>query len=160
MLEVFKLILTKIHVGLETLYFSKNKNFFARYYRRAGTVSKKPSALCLPTSCQPDPAIYRRTRRTPADTQYQQQEVSKPTATEQTDINKMDSRGDVNATTTDLDHMLARYEKIFSEIPNTSRKSEATATALKNVGMLKPRVSRIFVLAEVELIGINTTTDF
>lgn len=114
-----------------------------RYYRRPGNLSKKPSALCLPVACQPDPAIYRRVRRSPVESQYHPQETAKQTTNEQTDVNRVDDRGDVNTTATDLDHMLARYEKIFSEIPSTSRKNEAGATAIKNVGGLKPRVSRI-----------------
>lgn len=53
----------------------------------------------------------------------------------------MDSRGDVHPNGTDLDHMLARYEKIFSDMPTTSKRNEAVATPIKNVGGLKPRVS-------------------
>lgn len=73
-----------------------------RYYKCPG-LCKRPSTLCLPVTCQPDPA-YPRVRKEP---HYEY--VSKNTL-KRTDTRVIDSEGDVNSRLNDLENLLTKFD--------------------------------------------------
>ncbi|XP_017771263.1 PREDICTED: uncharacterized protein LOC108558759 [Nicrophorus vespilloides] len=120
-----------------------------RYVRRPiAAVYKRPSALCLPLACQPDPASYRRYKHTVYTHQPQQQpqlqqlEAQKivrrhslPTSVSTTTAphppsqsppftakaaKKSESKKSIDMTKSRLDAILERYEKIFGKNNNNN----------------------------------------
>ncbi|XP_068897733.1 uncharacterized protein [Tenebrio molitor] len=91
-----------------------------RYYRCAPTqLCKRPSTLCLPVTCQPDPAMFHRPRKAPTEIHhYRGQEaayaindyVMRTTAVKRTDTRPVDSEGDVNSRLNDLENLLTKFE--------------------------------------------------
>ncbi|KAH0809911.1 hypothetical protein GEV33_012879 [Tenebrio molitor] len=90
------------------------------YYRCAPTqLCKRPSTLCLPVTCQPDPAMFHRPRKAPTEIHhYRGQEaayaindyVMRTTAVKRTDTRPVDSEGDVNSRLNDLENLLTKFE--------------------------------------------------
>ncbi|GJQ83862.1 hypothetical protein Trydic_g6740 [Trypoxylus dichotomus] len=103
-----------------------------RFYRRPGstTLYKRPSTLCLPVACQPDPAVYKRSKRSSNDQIYTPEYVYQAApiakvayASEKTKNAShkilQDPSGsdynDLNVTKSKLDAALQRYEQIFEK---------------------------------------------
>ncbi|KAF5285940.1 hypothetical protein FQR65_LT13033 [Abscondita terminalis] len=90
-----------------------------RYYRRTMTnATKKPSALCLPVTCQPDPAGYRRNRKHPEERAYSSHPVPKELSRShsvpmQFPLLNDQEQKDMHMTQSDVDAVLARYDTIF-----------------------------------------------
>ncbi|XP_063918854.1 uncharacterized protein LOC135134161 [Zophobas morio] len=90
-----------------------------RYYRcPPAQLCKRPSTLCLPVTCQPDPAVAHRPRKASTEIQhYRGQEASyaindyvmRTTAVKRTDTRPVDSEGDVNTKLNDLENFLTKF---------------------------------------------------
>lgn len=89
-------------------------------------VYKKPSTLCLPLTCQPDPAIYRRNRKNQEEALayqpqiYPQQTLERrhsvpiqPLQAGEPNRQGSDPQNAIHVTQSDMDAVLAHYETIF-----------------------------------------------
>lgn len=95
---------------------SKTARFF-RYYRKTIPFSayKKPSTLCLPMACEPDPASYPRSKK-PAELDHIPSKHVEKTSSCQNSKPRMDyAAGELQITNSSLDAVLTRYEKMFGE---------------------------------------------
>ncbi|KAK9746865.1 hypothetical protein QE152_g5784 [Popillia japonica] len=126
-----------------------------RFYRRPGstTLYKRPSALCLPVACQPDPAVYKRSKRPSNDQIYQPEYVYQPPPATKVAYPTERIRSsqykpaqeatpggeytDLNVTKSKLDAALQRYEQIFEKSGTDGDQRYPDA---KIAQMLKPKV--------------------
>ncbi|XP_044263649.1 uncharacterized protein LOC123010645 [Tribolium madens] len=122
-----------------------------RYYRGVGSqVCKRPSALCLPVTCQPDPAAFHRPRKaapTPTEIQhYRGQEaayaindyVMRTTAVKRTDTRPVDSEGDVNSRLNDLENFLTKFDDEAEDEGETEQVEISGVSEISKI--LKPKV--------------------
>ncbi|KAK4875579.1 hypothetical protein RN001_012001 [Aquatica leii] len=123
-----------------------------RYYRRTMTnVIKKPSALCLPVSCQPDPASYRRNKRHPEEScyspQFSKQPIPKELSRRHSVPMQMPSTDDqeqreIHMTQSDVDAVLARYDTIFEGqgLESPSEKCESVSSKTSSKAKMLPKI--------------------
>lgn len=71
---------------------------------------RKPSTLCLPVNCQPDPAVVKKSKP-------QCPPVEKHKLPRQIDVVELkpNSAGDIEAVPSDLDKMLNNYERLLTD---------------------------------------------
>lgn len=128
-----------------TLLFTLYLFLLHRFFRRSQTTSlRKPSTLCLPVNCQPDPAMIKK----PKSSQNHITEKQKLTKPAETIEFKPDSGGDVEGFS-DLDTMLNKYEEMFEMFAEERSVKNRTKPECKPVKsnipvpspkILKPRV--------------------
>lgn len=102
---------------------------------------RKPSTLCLPVNCQPDPAIVKKSKP-------QYAPVEKHKLPRQIDVVELkpNSAGDIEAVPSDLDNMLNNYERMLTDgkLTKQIQKMECeqikSSTAVASPKVLKPRV--------------------
>ncbi|KAI4462144.1 hypothetical protein MML48_5g00001507 [Holotrichia oblita] len=144
-----------------------------RFYRRPGstTLYKRPSALCLPVACQPDPAVYKRSKRPSNDQIYPTEYVyQQPPAPPVTKVGYPTERirssqykppqeppgneyTDLNVTKSKLDAALQRYEQIFEK---NGTDAEQRYPDAKIAQMLKPKVPQTIKDKQQEQGKLNT----
>lgn len=107
---------------------------------------RKPSTLCLPVNCQPDPVKKSKGQV------YSVQKKQEKKADEEVEM-KPDEAGDIDAVPSDLDTMLNKYERMFAEgrYSRSVKKDECepirSTTTVPSCKALKPRVRNVRLLA-------------
>ncbi|KAF5273780.1 hypothetical protein FQA39_LY00895 [Lamprigera yunnana] len=118
-----------------------------RYFRRATT---KPSTLCLPLSCQPDPVQYRRSRKHREDLCYPHQtlrkHMGKDLGRRYSDPLQMSMAENphkaIHMSQSDIKAVLARYDTVFNsnDLESLSEKCESVSSKASSKIKLMPRV--------------------